>query len=111
MSNIELRSARNRATRIEKRSGKAAATLMLSALPMRRSCSAIGRRPQKFFLGEFAVGEFADLAAPSHHDDAVAHIHEFFGVGRGDEDRAPHFTEIRPDAFDLAPRADVDATC
>ena len=53
--------------------------------------------------------EFADAASVAHHDDAVADVDQFLGVGRGEQDRVPPLAEIRPDALDLAPRADVDA--
>ena len=47
--------------------------------------STIGRHPKEFLLIERRAAQLADLAPMAHHDDAMADVDQFLGVGGRDE--------------------------
>ena len=96
--------------RLNKPSPGPAASVTTPWVSIPSSRSAIGRHSHKISFRQFGADKLAHGSAVAHHDNPVTDIDELLGVGRGEEKRVAGLREFRPDAFDLAPRADVDAT-
>jgi hypothetical protein len=63
--------------------------------------STIGRQPKEALLIERRATQLADLAPIAHHDDAMADIDQFLGVGGRDENGVTALAQPRPNAIDF----------
>ena len=53
--------------------------------------------PEQGSLRQILAGEFASLLAVAHHDDAIADVDQFLGVGRDDKEGAAALAQVEPD--------------
>src|SRR5437588_12693243 len=90
-----------------KREARPRRSLLASADQTRASTftprSAIGSHPKEFPLIKPFTVQLTGAPRPLHDDNAVAHVHEFLGVSRGNQYRMAVFAEIGPDLLDLFP--------